>query len=343
MRREGDIQTSFMTLRAILTTRRGPPLHPFCPFSTTSTSPPQSSSSSSSTSSSSYLHTSTSKTNTSKCRNRSLPGCSASSRSYSRSYFYPCNHASTNTSKAHVLSPSLPAYGRRKRVLIQGGGIAGLSLAFFLERFLPQTYEAVIVERMGEGEDVAMTGHLALGLWVNGLRCLAKGGLSLPEVLAQGEHSFAWMLDSGYLTTDGRLLAKPGTPLQEGDLLFLRRSLLLSLLRNRVSSPILHRDQILSLEDEDEGGREGGRVRVTLQSGKEEVVDIVVGADGMFSPLRIHCLSWSIRGIATTAWLLLSDLGSLLPLLFRPTRRRAGLVRHPSAPQQQQQQQYRWW
>jgi len=49
-----------------------------------------------------------------------------------------------------------------------------------------------------------MTGHLALGLWVNGLRCLAKGGLSLPEVLAQGEHSFAWMLDSGYLTTDGR-------------------------------------------------------------------------------------------------------------------------------------------
>ncbi|GAB5036620.1 fad-dependent oxidoreductase [Nannochloropsis oceanica] len=138
---------------------------------------------------------------------------------------------------------------------------------------------------MGEGEDVAMTGHLALGLWVNGLRCLAKGGLSLPEVLAQGEHSFAWMLDSGYLTTDGRLLAKPGTPLQEGDLLFLRRSLLLSLLRNRVSSPILHRDQILSLEDEDEGGREGGRVRVTLQSGKEEVVDIVVGADGMFSPL----------------------------------------------------------
>jgi len=101
------------------------------------------------------------------------------------------------------------------------------------------------------------------------------------------------------------LLAKPGTPLQIGDLLFLRRSLFLSLLRAHVSSPLLYHDQILSihdLENEDEGGREGGRnslengggkeggrgrgrVRVVLKSGKEEEVDLVVGADGMFSPL----------------------------------------------------------
>ena len=81
------------------------------------------------------------------------------------------------------------------------------------------------------------------------------------------------------------LLAQPGTPLQEGDLLFLRRSLFLSLLHAHVSSPILYHDQILSLENEDEGGKEGGGVRVTLQSGKEDTVDVVVGADGLFSPL----------------------------------------------------------
>ena len=101
-------------------------------------------------------------------------------------------------------SPPLPLAARRKkRVLIQGGGIAGLSLAFFLERFLPETYEAVVVERRGEG-DADPTAHLALGLWVNALRCLAEGGLSLPETLTQRKFHFSWMLDSGYLTTDGR-------------------------------------------------------------------------------------------------------------------------------------------
>lgn len=48
------------------------------------------------------------------------------------------------------------------------------------------------------------TAHLALGIWVNALRCLGEGGLSLPQALKERGEAFSWMLDSGYLTTDGR-------------------------------------------------------------------------------------------------------------------------------------------
>jgi 2-polyprenyl-6-methoxyphenol hydroxylase-like FAD-dependent oxidoreductase len=48
--------------------------------------------------------------------------------------------------------PPFPARRGRKRVLIEGAGIAGLSLALFLKRFLPERYETLIVEKRKEGE-----------------------------------------------------------------------------------------------------------------------------------------------------------------------------------------------
>ena len=48
--------------------------------------------------------------------------------------------------------PPFPARRGRKRVLIEGAGIAGLSLAYFLKRFLPETYKPLIVEKRKEGE-----------------------------------------------------------------------------------------------------------------------------------------------------------------------------------------------
>lgn len=59
-------------------------------------------------------------------------------------------------------------------------------------------------------------------MWVNALRCLAAGGLPLPQALAAAGHPHTWMLDSGYTSVDGAVLAKPGTALVEGQLLFCR-------------------------------------------------------------------------------------------------------------------------
>jgi hypothetical protein len=60
---------------------------------------------------------------------------------------------------------------------------------------------------------------VAVGVWMNALRCLEKVGITRETVIKAGGRS---MLDSGYTCVDGRVLAKPGTPLAEGDLMFLR-------------------------------------------------------------------------------------------------------------------------
>lgn len=44
----------------------------------------------------------------------------------------------------------------------------------------------------------------------------------MPLTLQAANRPFTWMLDSGYATVDGAVLAKPGTPLVPGQLLFLR-------------------------------------------------------------------------------------------------------------------------
>lgn len=63
---------------------------------------------------------------------------------------------------------------------------------------------------------------MGLGLWVNALRCLEAGGLPLPPALSAAGRPYTWMLDSGYTSVGGTVLAKPGTELKEGQLLFCR-------------------------------------------------------------------------------------------------------------------------
>lgn len=63
---------------------------------------------------------------------------------------------------------------------------------------------------------------MGIGIWVNALRCLDAAGLPLPQTLAAAGCPYAWMLDSGYTSVDGTVLAKPGTALTPGQLLFCR-------------------------------------------------------------------------------------------------------------------------
>lgn len=72
----------------------------------------------------------------------------------------------------------------------------------------------VVLEKRGSAEAPERDGHVGLGIWANALRCLAQAGIQLPE----GNY----MRDSAYLGVDGTILAKPGTMLQDGHLLFLR-------------------------------------------------------------------------------------------------------------------------
>lgn len=87
----------------------------------------------------------------------------------------------------------------------------GLTLAVLLRRL---GREVVVLERRTSPEAPERDGHVGLGIWANALRCLSHAGVKLPEG--------RYMRDSAYLAVDGRTLAKPGTMLQDGHLLFLR-------------------------------------------------------------------------------------------------------------------------
>lgn len=90
-----------------------------------------------------------------------------------------------------------------------------MTLAILLQRL---GREVVVLERQASPDVPTRDGHIGLGIWVNALRCLRKAGVSLDALEQQG----SYMRDSGYMSVDGKVLAKPGTMLQDGHLLFVR-------------------------------------------------------------------------------------------------------------------------
>jgi 2-polyprenyl-6-methoxyphenol hydroxylase-like FAD-dependent oxidoreductase len=162
-------------------------------------------------------------------------------------------------------------YGNDLRLLIVGGGIAGLTVAAALEQ---RGMRADIVERAQNYGGVGFV----LGVWPAGLNVLNSMGLR-AELMRIG-------LPPGmYHAMDPRSRQLTQMSLGEfaakyGDNLYLSRAGLIDVLRAAVSSPIVFGRSITALRPSEDA------VAVTFNDGSTAEYDAVIGADGLRSQTR---------------------------------------------------------
>jgi 2-polyprenyl-6-methoxyphenol hydroxylase-like FAD-dependent oxidoreductase len=183
------------------------------------------------------------------------------------------------TQKLYLLSavqegamPGCVRYGNHMRVLIVGGGIAGLTLGGLLRQ---RGFRPDIVEKTA---DYGGVGYV-LGLWSSGSSILK--GLGLFEAFANTSQQLA-----RYTIADeigNRLQSFDFTAITEsyGAVHLVRRADFIDLLRKGVRDvPVRTGTTVEALsQDKDE-------VNVTFSDGREATYDIVVGADGIHSRVR---------------------------------------------------------
>lgn len=160
------------------------------------------------------------------------------------------------------------------RVLVSGGGIAGLALAFWLERL---GIETVVAERAREFKPL---GHY-IALKGNGVQMIRRMGLL--ETCRAREAPF----DSiRYVTPTGRFLREDETAKFDRELggyLFFRRADLHAALHEALSGKKVELRLGTEVERLDTAE---DRVEVRFRDGRSEVFDLLIGADGIRSPTR---------------------------------------------------------
>ncbi|HZQ55467.1 MAG TPA: FAD-binding domain [Bryobacteraceae bacterium] len=160
------------------------------------------------------------------------------------------------------------------RILISGAGIAGPTLAYWLNR---QGFPVTLVEK----SPVLRTGGYVIDFWGAGYEIAERMGL-LPELKQKGyivrevrvvdrdgRRISGFRADTFSRITGGRYLS-----LSRGDL----AAAIFGLIEGRVES--IFGDGVQCI-DQDEGG-----ARVTFESGSEREFDLVIGADGLHSRVR---------------------------------------------------------
>lgn len=188
-------------------------------------------------------------------------------------------------------------YGRDLKLLIVGGGIAGLTLAAALEQ---RGIGAEIVER---AHGYGGVGY-ALSVWPAGLNVLNSLGLR-DQLAGLG------VPPDVYYATDER-----GRPLieanfaafssQYGDILYMSRASLIDTLRAAVGSPVTFGRSIAQLRQTSD------TVAVTFNDGSTSEYDAVLGADGLRSETRrlvFGDLPLSYHGVTGWAFWTNLDLG----------------------------------
>ncbi len=160
------------------------------------------------------------------------------------------------------------------KVAISGAGIAGATLAYWL---LHAGHEPIMIEHAPS----LRTGGYIMDFWGVGYTVAERMGV-LPAVRAAGYQ----VGEVRFLDNDGCKVGGFSVDalrnLTEGRLTSVARSALAReiyrLVEGRVET--LFNDQISAIDEHDNG------VRITLQSGGQRDVDIVVGADGLHSQVR---------------------------------------------------------
>jgi len=160
-----------------------------------------------------------------------------------------------------------------KKILIIGGGIAGVSIANFLDK---EKFAITLIEQAKEWKPVGYV----IGLWYNGIKILQKHGF-YDELVGKG------VINAFQRTTNRkgnvlkeisfeRLNKKFGAGVQ-----FMHRATLHEVLLSKMTGVnVMLNTTVTALN------QVGDTVEITFSNGQKDFFDIVIGADGIKSKTR---------------------------------------------------------
>ena len=160
-----------------------------------------------------------------------------------------------------------------KKILIIGGGIAGISLAYFLQD--SKEYKVTVIEKSTGWRTIGF----AVGIWANGLKILKKLNLG---------NSF-W--EKTTLTKKGAIMNLKGkkvfdVPASQISRSEIARTVDRELLHRAITEQLSENITIRFNTDFIDIKQNGEKAVVTFNNSEVEEFDLVVGADGMRSKVR---------------------------------------------------------
>lgn len=180
-----------------------------------------------------------------------------------------------------------------KKVIIVGAGIAGLSLA---RACLNKSLTPIIIEKS------KCISSLGAGICLPGNAMLAFRKLGLEQEILKNSrkvNSITYALETGKTLARGLLNE---SPLNKAAFVALPRPLLLSILAEGLEQYISYDTQICTKSITTDG------VSIVTNNNKKIDADILVGADGIQSPLRKRLIDDDITEFPVTYWRFTTDL-----------------------------------